>query len=127
MTRKLTKIHKENISKGKIGKLHPHKGGFQSDEKRKKLSISAKKRIGNKAANWKEEDIKYLAIHRRIEKKYGTPKYCEICKKINKEKYHWSNKNHKYSLEKKYWQRLCVSCHKKYDIKTFNFKIFNNK
>ena len=36
-------------------------------------------------------------------------------KKTDEKKYEWSNKDHKYSLKREDWQRLCTSCHIKYD------------
>jgi hypothetical protein len=71
---------------------------------------------GDKNGNWKGDDVGYSGIHFRIKKRLGEPRYCEVCKKTNKKKYEWSNKDHKYSLKVNDWQRLCSSCHKKYDL-----------
>jgi hypothetical protein len=69
-----------------------------------------------------DEELKYGGVHNRIRNKLGNPRYCEICKKSNLSlrQYHWSNKNHKYSLRVEDWQRVCASCHKKYDNKLKN-------
>ena len=76
-----------------------------------------KKRIGDSL----------VTIHRKIEKKLGTPSYCEHCKRTDKSKYEWSNKDHKYKLDNKYWQRLCTSCHCIYDRKFNNKKTYLEK
>ena len=68
--------------------------------------------------------VKQKAIHRRIETLYGKPKYCEICKRSDKKKYEWANKDHKYSMNIEDWMRLCTSCHRKYDIKHNNYSGF---
>jgi len=88
--------------------------------KGRKLSESVKINMSNaQKGKYKkyEEELKRSAIHWRIEQKLGKPKYCEHCKKTDKKKYHWSNKDHKYSLDIKFWQRLCSKCHKIYDMK----------
>lgn len=64
----------------------------------------------------------YSFIHKWIKEKLGSPKYCEICKlsktpKGKKRYFHWSNKSGKYLKDISDWQRLCVKCHKKFDLK----------
>lgn len=103
--RKLTKEHKENIKKAKIGTTNSgsFKKGHISLLKGKELKVNVG--IG--------------MIHGRVKNKYGEPSYCEICKRTDKKKYEWSNKKHDYKLpiNRDDWQRLCTSCHLKYDIK----------
>ena len=62
-----------------------------------------------------DDMLKYVGRHQRIAKLLGKENYCEICKSTTKSRYQWSNKDHKYSLNPNDWQRLCVSCHQKYD------------
>lgn len=59
----------------------------------------------------------YDYIHGWIEKKLGKPNYCEHCKRTDKKNYQWSNISGKYLEDISDWQRLCVSCHSKYDKK----------
>jgi len=73
------------------------------------------KRLGKNNPNWKGNNVKIGRIHRRIELKYGKPRYCEHCKRTDKKLYEWSNKDHKYSENIKDWQRLCRGCHTKFD------------
>jgi hypothetical protein len=112
--------HRTKIEKKKIGDFFRNKP--LSIKHKEKLSIANKgKFTGSESHNWKGDNICKRVIHYRIEKILGKPKYCEVCKSSTKKRYEWSNKNHKYSLNVKYWQRLCCSCHQKYDYK-FNLK-----
>lgn len=69
----------------------------------------------------------YRAIHTAIVAVYGKPTMCELCKgeKFAK-RLEWSNKDHKYSLERKKWWMLCSKCHREWDARTFG-KIAWNK
>lgn len=105
-----------DITKKKIGianKGNTVNIGRKQSEKTKQKNSESKK--GEKNPMWKGDDIGKYQRHERIKTKLGEPKFCEICKRIDKKIYDWSSKNHKYSLEIKDWQRLCRSCHKKYD------------
>ena len=75
-------------------------------------------------SNFKRKGID--GIHLWIVRKLGKPKKCEHCKTTDENKtYDWSNKDHKYSRDPKDWQRLCRSCHCKYDFKYNNKNCFN--
>jgi hypothetical protein len=80
-----------------------------------------KRPIGNKAHYWKggvRKNKTYRKIHKWIEHKLGKPEQCEICKKdgLTGHQIHWANLSGKYLLKVKDWIRLCVKCHKRYDI-----------
>lgn len=80
--------------------------------------IASQKMKGCLHPLWKGDSLeKVNSIHRRIIAMFGQPKYCEHCKRSDRKTYEWSNKNHKYSLNPKDWQRLCRSCHRKFDYK----------
>lgn len=116
--------HKKKISIAHLGKKH-------SEETRKKLSIAS---IGREYDDeWGEKfrgtnnyrwisDLKvvglkhYVTAHYRIYRKYGKADCCEICGDTQA-KYEWSNKDHKYSMNRDDWQKLCIPCHKRYDRK----------
>lgn len=104
--RKLTEAHKKKIGLRSLGNKNTL-GRKQSPEEKEKRAKSM----------FKGDDICKRMKHTRIEKKYGTPSYCEICKKTDKKKYEWANTDHKYVLKREFWRRLCTSCHKKYDIR----------
>lgn len=72
-------------------------------------------RLGKNNPAWKGNNILRAQRHRRIEKLLGKPNYCEICKRTDRKRYDWSNKDHKYSLNIEDWQRLCRGCHIKFD------------
>lgn len=145
MSGMLGKKHSEEsklkMRKAKLGKFtgkdNPFFGKKHTEVTKKKLS---KKKLANptrywlgkkrspetiekmRKANYKGDDIGYVQKHKRITKKLGSPSYCEHCKRTDRKKYEWSNKDHKYSLNITDWQRLCTACHQKYDIKFNNYK-----
>lgn len=71
---------------------------------------------GSKNPAWVGNKIQYFGVHTWIKRHFGNPQYCEHCKRTNKKKYEWANINHRYRRVKKDYLRLCVSCHRKYDI-----------
>ena len=73
------------------------------------------------------KQYQYRAIHTAIMAVYGKANKCENkkCNYRNPKRYEWSNKNHTYKLGRKGWRMLCVSCHRRYDIKKFGKKIWN--
>jgi hypothetical protein len=83
-------------------------------KKRTKKALARMKKAGLKRR--KKGKLSPARVHWRIQKDFGKANHCEHCKKLGKKKYEWSNKNHKYSLNRKYWQQLCCSCHMIYDI-----------
>jgi transposase len=87
----------------------------------KKLEIKSripKKRnqFGEKNSYWKGDDATYAAFHYRVEACRGKPHYCSACGTMDKNRYEWANLTGKYSDVNDY-ARMCVSCHRKYDIK----------
>ena len=98
------------------------KGHTLSIESRKKISEKLKGNCnsgeGEQSHNWKGDKVGYGALHDWVRKEMGIPKICEHCGKfgLEKQQIHWANLSKKY-LRKKYdWIRLCVSCHKKFDL-----------
>ena len=106
---KRTKKHCKIISECHKGLVPWNKG--------LKLPELGKKIIGASNPYWKGDNIGIARLHRRVEILYGKPKYCEICKKIDKKAYDWANINHIYSIpiKKEEWKRLCRGCHIKID------------
>lgn len=64
---------------------------------------------------WKE-DVGYHALHQWVSYNYGKPRFCEQCKTSERRMYHWANISGEYKRDRDDWLRLCVSCHKKYDL-----------
>jgi hypothetical protein len=103
----LSDKHKQNISLSKVGiKRKP----FSADTLFKMSIVKTKK----------ENETGIVAKHQWIKKIKGKANCCEICRKINKKNYQWSNKNHKYSKKESEWQMVCVSCHRTYDYTNNN-------
>lgn len=101
---------KKNNAKYWLGKKRP-------EETKEKISIKLSQYKDENALHWKGDKVKYRGLHSYISKKFGTPQFCELCETTEKRKYHWAMKEKKYSRERKDWMRLCVPCHKKYDLK----------
>jgi len=117
---KLSKETKLKMSKSQTGR----KASKETIEKKRK-SMTGKNK-GEKSVFWKGDNIGIHRIHRRVENKYGRPKYCEIYKRVDKERYDWSNKDHTYKIPivKEDWQRLCIKCHAIYDTIYNNRKVY---
>jgi len=109
--------------KDKIRKSN--KGKIVSDETREKLSKALTgKFTGKNNHNWKGDDVGYYALHTWVKKHLGRPTKCEHCGKdgLTGHQIQWANKDHKYRRNLDDWMRLCVKCHRKYDIKNNNYK-----
>lgn len=66
---------------------------------------------------WKGDNAKYVALHNRVEREKGKPKFCEVCKTdSNRKKYHWANLTGDYTNIMDY-KRMCCKCHRQYDKK----------
>ena len=95
-------------------KTPPFLGKHHTAESNKKNSEAQR---GKKNHGWKGDEVGYRGLHIWVELKLGNPNYCEICKRIDRKRYEWSNKSGKYFRKISDWQRLCASCHRRYDIK----------
>ncbi len=73
--------------------------------------------VGKLHPRWKGDKVGYFALHMWVVRQKGKAKVCEHCGITTAKKFEWSNKNHKYRRNLKDWSSLCVSCHRKYDIK----------
>lgn len=57
----------------------------------------------------------YSGVHEWVKRKLGQPSVCEHCSTTEAKAYDWSNISHEYKRDLSDWQRLCRSCHIKYD------------
>jgi len=128
-----TKEHKRHLSEALMGEKSPNWGKHFSKQTLKKMSIAQKGRtfsletrkkmsaaqLGKKSHNWKGGIDTYRAIHNWINKWGAKSDTCEFCGKTGllKQKINWANKSGKYLRDTSDWLRLCVSCHRQYDIK----------
>jgi len=69
--------------------------------------------VGERNPQWKGENVKYRALHKRMYDLVKKPKKCKICK--NKKPLQLANKSQKYLYDKKDWMWLCSLCHSRYD------------
>ena len=69
---------------------------------------------------WKGDKAHQKTIHQWIKRKYGKAKVCEVCGST--ENIGWANKYHTYKREIEDWMQVCLSCHRKYDIKNNDYR-----
>jgi hypothetical protein len=102
------------------------KGYKQTEEHKRKTSVARTKyltgRTGEAAIRWKGDNAGYVAKHIWMRKNYGSPNYCEVCKRSDKKKYNWANLDHKYRRLRGDYKRMCVACHRKFDELNNNYK-----
>ena len=70
---------------------------------------------GKLNGQWKGSKVGLSCLHKWVNRNFGRPRICEFCKSETKKLYDWSNKKHTYKRIREDWQRLCRSCHFKYD------------
>jgi len=115
---KLTEEHKRKVALSHIG---IGKGIPLSKAHRKTISEAMKKKgihKNEKNPAWKGNKVKYMGLHNWVRRHLGTPSKCEHCSKSFKSKsIHWANMSGLYIRDLNDWIRLCVKCHKAYDLK----------
>ena len=79
---------------------------------------------GDKNPKWKGEEAGYFAKHIWANNHFGKPPFCEHCKTTARRMYHWANISGKYLREREDWLRLCVPCHKRFDLDNIKGIIF---
>lgn len=111
--------HRDNISKARIGIkfTESHRNNMSKSQKGAKFTESHMNSI--REAHGKKNELyntsQYRKVHRWIVKEKGKPSVCDFCLSTAKHWYEWSNKSQKYLFDLDDWQRLCRSCHQKYD------------
>jgi len=120
--KKTSKATKLKQSKARMGKIPWNKGmkglqvGWNKDKKMPEIT-------GKNNCNWKGNKAGYFAIHAWVIRQKGYPEICEHCGVTSKEKrLNWANKDHTYKRDVNDYIPLCVSCHRKYNIKYNNYK-----
>lgn len=117
-------------NKGTKGLMKPNSGSFVKDDPRllgNKITIGVEpwnkgipyvQITDDKHFNWKGEKASYSAIHSWVRRKLGTPLECSECGRTGgtTRNYHWANLDKQYRRTLIDWRRLCVSCHKLYDL-----------
>lgn len=67
-------------------------------------------------AMWKGRKASMAAKHQWVVRRLGKPSKCEHCGTTEKRMYHWANISGEYKREVTDYMRLCVPCHKRYDL-----------
>lgn len=128
--KKMSEMMKGNkLALGRSGELSPSwKGGKPKCLDCKKNlgayssmrchSCVGKQNTGENSYNWRGNKASYRSLHQWIERHLGKPDTCEHCKRSNLSGHlvHWANKSGKYKRDFSDWLRLCVKCHKQYDV-----------
>jgi hypothetical protein len=65
---------------------------------------------------WKGDGATMTAQHNWIKRRLGRPKLCQKCGTTEDRMYHWANISHEYKRDVNDYVRLCVPCHKAYDL-----------
>ena len=121
----------EPWNKGKSGEysLWPN-GRIVTEETREKLrqshqgprpwrrGVKIPKISREKHYAWKGDGVGYHALHEWVQKELGKPDTCEHCKRsgLTGMSIHWANRSQEYKRDISDWIRLCVSCHRVYDL-----------
>ena len=107
-----------------------------SEETKKKISEHHKRtgvgkwmknKTGESANNWSGNEVGYGGLHIWVRNKLGKPHYCEHCKSKKNKRYEWANISKLYTREITDWIRLCVSCHRKYDMTPEKIEVLKEK
>lgn len=90
----------------------------------RKLGIASARNHGqhktSRNPNWKGDQAKYMAMHRRIDQLKGKPKKCAVCGATDpKRRYDWANVSGNLADPDGYL-RMCRSCHTKHDREITN-------
>ena len=74
--------------------------------------------VEEKNPMWKGKQIGYTGLHQWVVRKLGQPDTCEFCGKTGlvNSQIQWANKSHLYLRNLSDWLRLCVKCHRQYDL-----------
>ena len=71
---------------------------------------------------WKGVDASLAAKHAWVKRRLGRPSKCEKCGTAEKRMYHWANISGEYKRSLDDWIRLCVPCHKSFDLEKIKNK-----
>lgn len=59
----------------------------------------------------------YRNLHEWVVRRRGKPQYCAECGSTIAKFYQWSNISGEYRRDLNDWQRMCASCHRRYDFR----------
>ena len=79
------------------------------------ISCGKKGKTGDKNNSWVGDKIGYEGVHTWMDRTYGKPEFCEVCKTTAKRMYHWANISDEYKRDRADWMRMCVPHHREFD------------
>jgi hypothetical protein len=108
----MTENHIKAIKKANTGNL------YNKGKKRPNLAGSANNQ-------WKGDNVGYFALHSWVRRHLGRPMECWECgfTSSNNRQFHWANISHEYKRDTEDWARLCVKCHRAYDLGKMNLTL----
>lgn len=117
---KHTKESIEKMRQAKLGhgwpkEYYENQSRAQKERFKHEKPWNKDKRYGKAVWYWRDNPNAYRRLHKRIQRKYGTPKICEHCGRTDLVRYQWANKSGNYQENREDWIRLCPKCHYKYD------------
>jgi hypothetical protein len=101
---------KRKISLSNRGKHSYLIGRKVSEETKLKMSLA---HTGEKAWNWKGNNVSYRNLHRWVERQLGKANKCMKNLAHKSTRYHWANISKEYKRELSDWIQLCPSCNLK--------------
>jgi hypothetical protein len=132
LTSELVKKNSEAKKKGKLGKCYICGKEIYIPKYRVRMNCCSlectkeyKKKFSpkeEKNSSWKGLLASVGAIHKWVAVRKGKPAKCEVCGTDKKRTYHWANIDHSYQRNLEDYIRMCVSCHRKYDIENNNYR-----
>lgn len=100
--------HYGTATEFKTGMPNANKGGYKlSEETKKRISEGHK---GEKAYQWKGDNVGYPNLHKWVRKTFGKANHCERCQTLTAKRYVWANKTGQYKRDISDWIQLCNSC-----------------
>lgn len=96
--------------------MYESPGSFKNGHKTWNKGKEWPEMFGENNPAWRGDDATMVAHHNWIKRQYGTPKKCEKCGTTEERMYHWANVSGTYKRDIKDYMRMCVPCHKKFDL-----------
>lgn len=89
----------------------------------KKHSFKKGDTSGKLNTNWKGDEASYYAKHIWVNNQYGKPGLCERCGTQEDRIYQWANISKEFKRERSDWMRLCIPCHKRFDLARSDYTV----
>jgi hypothetical protein len=116
---------RECASKAKVGSIgwlrgkerpYASSGSFKKGHETWNKGMKCEHITAEKHPAWRGDEATMVAQHNWIVRRLGRPQKCEMCGTTEDRMYHWANISHQYKRDASDYIRLCVPCHKRYDL-----------